>query len=549
MPSNAGRSGPTSCAARAIRQPLGGSRFQRSGWRGGHPAAAGSAGSADSHSVRERPDGRGRILDRAPARSAYSGRSVRRRASTTVNCPNICRRHWPPCARTPTAGAGPPRRPSRPASMAKPCRTYTCPPPNSSSASPPDPLPSTTTNGQQSTAEPTRPHRTASDPAAPTRSAQTAGCPPPTAPLPASAAPNRPDHHRKTPAPQVFPSSPEGSADDADPSNTTIQDRLRGRHDRRRPRADRLRLQRRRRLRRGHRKGTDQDLVLQQRHEIAWGKQVVEAWNAANPDREGDRRGDPGRQVLRGGHRRGDHRRHRAVPDLQHLPGRRSRLPEAGRPGRSQLLRRRHVLHRSPHRSRREAVRVARRPLLPAAVEVEPGDDLLQQGRADRGRPRPREPAARNLRRVPGDRQEDRRRQGAPSTRSTRRRAASSSSPGSTSTRCTRPRARASNWSRTARRSSTVRRGWRSPTSGRRSTPTSWPATRPTTATPSPTARPRWPSSGRGRSPSTTARSTGASSRCRPRRACPPIRSTPSPTPRTSRCTPPAPTRAPRGTS
>ena len=45
------------------------------------------------------------------------------------------------------------------------------------------------------------------------------------------------------------------------------------------------------------------------------------------------------------------------------------------------------------------------------------------------------------------------------SMRSTRRRAASSSSPGSTSIRCTRRRPRASNWWRTARRSSTVPEG------------------------------------------------------------------------------------------
>ena len=38
--------------------------------------------------------------------------------------------------------------------------------------------------------------------------------------------------------------------------------------------------------------------------EVAWGKQMVDAWNSRPPDREGHGAGDPGRQVLRGGHRR-----------------------------------------------------------------------------------------------------------------------------------------------------------------------------------------------------------------------------------------------------
>ena len=54
------------------------------------------------------------------------------------------------------------------------------------------------------------------------------------------------------------------------------------------------------------------------------------------------------------------------------------------------------------------------------------------------------------------------RRQGARSSRSTRRRATSSSSPGSTSTRCSRPRPVASSWSPTASRSSRPRRARRS---------------------------------------------------------------------------------------
>ena len=60
---------------------------------------------------------------------------------------------------------------------------------------------------------------------------------------------------------------------------------------------------------------------------------------------------------------------------------------------------------------------------------------------------------------------------------------------------------------------------------------------RSTTATRSPTARPRCRSSARGRSRSTATRSSGAPCRCRPRRARRPRRSTRSPTRRTSRST------------
>ena len=104
----------------------------------------------------------------------------------------------------------------------------------------------------------------------------------------------------------------------------------------------------------------------------------------------------------------------------------------------------------------------------------------------------------------------------APVRRSTRRRRASSTNRGSTSTRCSSRRA-ASSWYRAARRSSTRPRASRSRTSGRPSTARGSPRRRSTTATRSPTARPPWPSSDRGRSPSTATRSTGASRRCPPR--------------------------------
>ena len=67
------------------------------------------------------------------------------------------------------------------------------------------------------------------------------------------------------------------------------------------------------------------------KEEVAWGKAAVAKWNAANPKETGHRAGDPRRQDLRGGHRRLDHGRQRAVPDLQHLARRGAAVPEAGR--------------------------------------------------------------------------------------------------------------------------------------------------------------------------------------------------------------------------
>ena len=108
----------------------------------------------------------------------------------------------------------------------------------------------------------------------------------------------------------------------------------------------------------------------------------------------------------------------------------------------------------------RQPVQVAGRQVLPAAVEVEPGDDLLQQEGLREGRHQHRQPAAGDLQPSswPPRKKLVRRRRGQVRHLSRRRRA-SSSSPGSTSTRCTRPRAAASSWSRTARRRSTPTAG------------------------------------------------------------------------------------------
>ena len=246
---------------------------------------------------------------------------------------------------------------------------------------------------------------------------------------------------------------------------------------------------------------------------------MVDGLERRAPRREGHRAGDPGRQDLRGGHRRRHHRRQRAVPGLQHLARGGAAVPEAGRPGAARRLPRRHAVHRgrAPATSA-EQYKSPDGKYYQMPVEVQPGDDLLQQGPVQEGRHRPGEPAAGDVRRVPRDQRARscrQRRRARP--RSGRRRPASSSSPGSTSTRCTPPRPAARSWSRTARPRSTTPEGKavaelleddvRREAARRR---------RSTTVTRSPTARPPWRSSARGPSRSTATRSTGASSRCRP---------------------------------
>ena len=248
---------------------------------------------------------------------------------------------------------------------------------------------------------------------------------------------------------------------------------------------------------------------------------MVEGLERRAPRREGHRPGDPGRQDLRGGHRRRHHRRQRALPGVQHLAGRRTAVPEAGRPGRARHLRRWRGLRRGAQRRRRRAVPVAGRAVLPDPVEVEPGDDLLQQGHHEEGRRRPGEPAARDVRRVPRHQPEDRRQRrrgrghlaGAdqrvlpvlvrllPAVRRRDRwQAAGRGRQGDL--RLRRGQGRRRLLDDDVRRGAVARR-------------------RSTTATPSPTRRPRCRSSVPGRSRSTATRSTGAPYRSRPRPAPP----------------------------
>ena len=276
---------------------------------------------------------------------------------------------------------------------------------------------------------------------------------------------------------------------------------------------------------------------------------MVKDWNADAPRPEGHRPGDPGRQDLRGGHRRGDHRRQRALPGVQHQPGRRAPVPEAGRPGRA-----RRASTAPPTTSRRAPETSADQYKSPDGKfyqipwKSEPGDDLLQQGPLQEGRPRPGEPAAGDLRRVP--RRPARRSSTAapPRPRSGRRRRASSSSPGSTSTRCTPRRPAASSSSRTARRPSTTRTA--------RTSANFWAQMYKNGYSPKETyngdsfadKKAAMAIVGPWAIAVYRARSTGAWSRCRPRTAWPRARSTRSPTPRTSASTPPARTRRPPGT-
>ena len=146
--------------------------------------------------------------------------------------------------------------------------------------------------------------------------------------------------------------------------------------------------------------------------EIAWGKAMVSAWNAANPDQKITAQeipaGKTSEEVIGAAITAGTapclvfNTSPAAVPQFQKQGG----LVDltASRTARP--------TSRTRTGDGAAAVQVDRRQLLPAALEVEPGDDLLQQGPVREGRARPGEPAALDLRRVPRDRAEDRRHEG-----------------------------------------------------------------------------------------------------------------------------------------
>ena len=283
--------------------------------------------------------------------------------------------------------------------------------------------------------------------------------------------------------------------------------------------------------------------------ELAWGKAMVAAWNAEEPQGEGHRPGDPGRQDLRGGHRRRDHRRQRAVPGLQHLAGGGAAVPEAGRAGRrwttspaarstsrpapattaEQYKSPDGKFYQMPWKSNPVMIFYNKDLMKKAGVDPEnpplstydeflaTSDKIVSSGAAQAAIwPAPSSEFFQSwfdfyplYAAESGGKQlvED----------------------GKATFNDAEGKAVANFWADDVREGLRARR-------------------RSTTATRSPTARPRCPSSARGRSRSTATRWSGAPRRCRPRPACRPRRRTRSPTPRTSRSTRPARPRAPRGT-
>ena len=266
----------------------------------------------------------------------------------------------------------------------------------------------------------------------------------------------------------------------------------------------------------------DQDLVLEQRRGGGLGQGDGREVERGAPEREGHRPGDPGGQDLRGGHRRLDHGRQRAVPDLQHLARRGPAVPEAGRARRARQPAGRQRVRREPQRRPRRAVPVRGRQVLPAAVEGQPGDDLLQPEALQEGRDRRREPAAGHLRRVPRDVAQARHEQGARTPRSGRPRervlpVVVRLLPAVHRRERGKPLVEDGKAQFAAEAGQQVAAFWQTMYEREASR-----RTRSSTATRSASRRPRWRSSARGRSRSTATRSTGASRRCRPPPASPP---------------------------
>ena len=283
--------------------------------------------------------------------------------------------------------------------------------------------------------------------------------------------------------------------------------------------------------------------------EVAWGKKMVAAWNAAHPDQKVTAQeipaGKSSEEVIGAAITAGHH----TVPGLQHLARGRPAVPEAGRPGRrsndfpdgTQYIEARTGATADQYKSpdgkfyqmpwkcnpvmifyNKELFKKAGLdPEHPPALDVRSSSSTPRASSSQQGGPgghlaraRPVGVLPAVVRLLPAVRRRDRQaarreRQGA---------------------------VRLARGGKVARvLEDDVRRGL-------------CPARRRTTATPSPTARPRWRSWDRGPSRSTAPRSTGAWCRCRPRRhAGRP--STPSATRSPSACTPRARTRAPPGTS
>src|ERR1039457_3138635 len=113
--------------------------------------------------------------------------------------------------------------------------------------------------------------------------------------------------------------------------------------------------------------------------EVSWGEQMVASWNKLHPSEKVTGKQIPAAQsseeVIGAAITAG------SEPCLIY-----NTPPAAGRPGVAQQLPRRWQLHPDAQRTRRQRVQVAERQLLPDAVEVEPGHDLLQQEDIRQGR-------------------------------------------------------------------------------------------------------------------------------------------------------------------
>ena len=261
---------------------------------------------------------------------------------------------------------------------------------------------------------------------------------------------------------------------------------------------------------------THQDLAVEQPRGDRLGREDGRRLEHGAPRREGHRAGDPGRQVLRGGHRRGDHRRQRALPDLQHLagvPSRSSRSRAAWSPSTTSPTA--SELHRGAHRRRvpsstsRRTASTTRCPWKSNPVMIFYNKDIFKKAGLD-----PENPPLATYDEFLRHQREDRVAAVPPRPRSSRRRlseffqswfdfyplfaAETGGKPArSRTTRRTfdnhrRARPVADFWQHDLRRGALA-------------------GTRSTTVTPSPTARPPWRSSGPGRSRSTQGQSTGAS--------------------------------------
>ncbi len=137
--------------------------------------------------------------------------------------------------------------------------------------------------------------------------------------------------------------------------------------------------------------------------EIAWGEQMVKAWNDANPDQQITAQeipaGSSSEEVIGAAITAGN------APCLIFFNTSPAAVPGFERQGARQPLGlpRWRAVHHRPQRRPRRAVAPTTAASTSCCVEEQPGHDLLQQGPVREGGTRPREPATVDVRRVPRD--------------------------------------------------------------------------------------------------------------------------------------------------